>query len=212
MGIEEDSINPIISFLHKLLGNNLWILPVSIAIASWCIFYFHQDKWIILYIAIICSLIAILHIFSRIFMWIRNMFIRLQSDVKTREAAAKRAKQAQADNERKNREHADTIWKLVGHLDTDLIWATTLFLSLEIHDDDKLIRFVKIPKDHFSDEGKHYHLYFEIIQKLTFSNGYGSSFKLINEERVNDIMYFYIEPYFFKLIENFQSTQKWIKV
>ncbi len=42
MSIEEDSINPIISFLHKLLGNNLWILPVSVAIASWCIFYLHQ--------------------------------------------------------------------------------------------------------------------------------------------------------------------------
>lgn len=212
MNMEEEIINPLINFFHKLLGDNLWILPIAVAIASWCIFYLHQDKWIILYIAIICSLIAILHIFSRIFMWIRNAFIRYQSNVKTREAAAKRAKQAQADNERTNREHADTIWKLVGHLDTDLIRATTLFLSLEIHDGDKLIRFVKIPKDQFSEEGKRYRLYFNIIRKLTFQNGYSSSFKLINEERVKDIMYFYIEPYFFNLIENFQSTQKWIKI
>ncbi len=212
MNLEEETLSPIIKFFHKLLGNNLWILPVAVAIASWCIFYLYQDNWIILYIAIICSLIVVLHIFSCIFIWIRNAFRSHRSNVEARETAAKRAKQAQADNERRSREHADAIWKLVGHLDTDLIWAATLFLSLDIHDDDKLIRFVKIPIDNFSEDGKRYRLYFEIIHKLTFSNEYGSSFKLINDERVNDIMYFHIEPYFFSLIESFQTTQNWTKV
>lgn len=35
MDITEDSINPIINFFHKLLGNNLWILPAALAFASW---------------------------------------------------------------------------------------------------------------------------------------------------------------------------------
>ena len=212
MSLEEETINPIINFFHKLLGNNLWILPVAVTIASWYIFYLHQDKWIMLYIAIICSLIAILHIFSRIFIWIRNAIKKHLHNIKVRDALENRAKQDQAENERKNREHAAYIWKLVGHLDKDLIMGATLFLTLEIHDDDKHIRFVKIPKKQLSEEDKRFRLYFDIIEKLTFNDSYGSFIKLIIEERVNDIMYFYIEPYFFNLIENFQLTQKWIKI
>lgn len=212
MSLEEETINPIINFFHKLLGNNLWILPVAVAIASWYIFYLHQDKWIMLYIAIICSLIAILHIFSRIFVFISNIIKRHRSNIKALNDSEKRAKQAQVYDEKQAREHATTIWKYVAHLDTDLIMAATLFLSIEIHDEDKHIRFVKIPKDLFSDEGKLYQLYLEIIGKITFQNYNGTIVRLIDFERYNDIMYFYIEPYFFSLIENFQITKKWVKI
>lgn len=212
MNLEEETINPIINFLHKLLGNNLWILPIAIAIASWCVFYLYQDKWIVLYIAIICSLISILYIFSRIFIWIKDIITKHKMKIEEREAFVMRAKQAQAENERQNREHAASIWKLVGHLDIDLIKAATVFLTLKIHDEDKYVRFIKIPKDHGSEEYKLYDLLFGIIGKLTFQGNYGTPFKLINEERIKDIMYFHIDSYFFSLIENFKSTGNWIKL
>lgn len=212
MSLVEESITPIISFLHKLLGNNLWILPVAFAIGSWCMYYLYPEKWLLLYTAIVCSIIAILLIFIRIFVFITNIIKRHRSNIKAREDSEKRAKQAQVYDEKQAREHATTIWKYVAHLDTDLIMAATLFLSIEIHDEDKHIRFVKIPKDLFSDEGKLYQLYLEIIGKLTFQNYNGTIVRLIDFERFNDIMYFDIDPYFFSLIENFQITKKWVKV
>ena len=40
MSFEEDTINPIINFLHKLLGKNLWILPVVLAFSSGYIYLY----------------------------------------------------------------------------------------------------------------------------------------------------------------------------
>lgn len=60
MSFEEDTINSIINFLHKLLGKNLWILPVALAFSSWYIYLYVNNTWWLLYIAIICSLISIL--------------------------------------------------------------------------------------------------------------------------------------------------------
>ncbi len=212
MNIEEDSLNPIITFFHKLLGNDLWIIPISVAIASWIIFYFYPEKWIVLYVGIICSLIAILHICSSIFVWIKNVIRNRKNEKDAKEKSIKKREQEKAAIERKKLEHASAIWKLVAHLDNDLIWGATLFLALEIHDGDKNIRFVKIPTEQFSEESKRYNFYFSIIEKLTFSNGYNSSLKMIRSERVNDIMYFHFEPYFLSLLENFYATQKWIKI
>ncbi len=215
MSIEEDTINPIVNFIHKLLGNNLWILPVSIAIASWIIWYFYPEKhgeWWLLYVAIICSLIAMLHICSVVFIWIKNTYNDRKKNKAAKNTEIKRCEQELATREQKKREHASYIWKFVAHLDDDVIKAATLFLSLGIHDEDKCIRYVKIPSEEHYEERKHINIYFQIIQRLTFTNGYRSSCKMITDERVNNIIYFYIEPYFLCLIEHYQKTKKWEKL
>lgn len=73
MSFEEDTINPIINFLHKLLGKNLWILPVALAFSSGYIYLYVNNTWWLLYIAIICSLISILYFLSISFVVAKKM-------------------------------------------------------------------------------------------------------------------------------------------
>lgn len=140
MSIDEDTINPIINFFHKLLGNNLWIIPVSVGIASWCIYCIYPDKWIVLYVAITCSVIAVLHICSNLCLWIKKTIKKHKEKAVAKELAIHRREQEFAANERRNLEYASAIWKLVAHIDNNLIEAATMFLSLEIHDEDKHVR------------------------------------------------------------------------
>lgn len=212
MSLEEDTINPIINFFHKLLGTNLWILPVSVAVSSWILYYIYPNIWWHLYIAMICSSIAFLHLCSISFVGIKKAIKRHKCKKAEERMAMKKSEQERVENERRKREHANTIWKYVAHLDKDLISATCCFLQLDIHDEDKHIRFVKIPNEDFSDKVKLYRLYFRIIEELTFKCGYNSSIKMIDYERVNDVMYFQIEPYFYTLLENYESTKKWNKL
>ncbi len=143
---------------------------------------------------------------------IKKTIKRYKRNKEAEKLAIKKSEQERAEAERHKREHANTIWKYVAHLDKEFISAACCFLQLDIHDEDKHIRFIKIQKEDFSDKAKLYRVYFRIIDELTFRCGYNSSIKLINYERVNDIMYFHIESYFYTLLENYESTKKWNKL
>lgn len=212
MSLEEDSISPIINFLHKLLGSNLWILPISFAIGSWSLFLHRPDIWWLLYIAIICTIIFVLHIFSIIYIKIKNAFKKKQDKLFAKEYAIKKELQEKAEAEQRKQKHANKIWKCVAHLDNDLISASMLFLQLNIHDDDKYTRYVKIPTNGSSKEHELYQACLVIVNELTFQKNIGYPVRMIEYEQVNQIVYFYIEPYFFSLVENYKTTAKWTKV
>lgn len=212
MSLEEDSISPIINFLHKLLGSNLWILPISFAIGSWSLFLHRPDIWWLLYIAIICTIIFVLHIFSIIYIKIKNAFKKKQDKLFAKEYAIKKELQEKAEAEQRKQKYANKIWKCVAHLDKDLISASMLFLQLDIHDDDKYTRYVKIPTNGSSKEHELYQACLAIVNELTFQKNIGYPVRMIEYEQVNQIVYFYIEPYFFSLVENYKTTAKWTKV
>ena len=212
MSFEEDTINPIINFLHKLLGKNLWILPVALAFSSGYIYLYVNNTWWLLYIAIICSLISILYFLSISFVVVKNT-IKHYNDKKAADKAFEK-KQAQEKDakEQKVQEHNNIIWKFVAHLDSDLITAATLFLQLDIHDDDKYTRYVKIPTNGSYKEHELYQACLAIVNELTFQKNIDYPVRMIEYEQVNQIVYFYIEPYFFSLVENYKTTAKWTKV
>ena len=212
MSLEEDSISPIINFLHKLLGSNLWILPISFAIGSWSLFLHRPDIWWLLYIAIICTIIFVLHIFSIIYIKIKNAFKKKQDKLFAKEYAIKKELQEKAEAEQRKQKHANKIWKCVAHLDNDLISASMLFLQLNIHDDDKYTRYVKIPTNGSYKEHELYQACLAIVNELTFQKNIDYPVRMIEYEQVNQIVYFYIEPYFFSLVENYKTTAKWTKV
>lgn len=212
MSLEEDSISPIINFLHKLLGSNLWILPISFAIGSWSLFLHRPDIWWLLYIAIICTIIFVLHIFSIIYIKIKNAFKKKQDKLFAKEYAIKKELQEKAEAEQRKQKHANKIWKCVAHLDNDLISASMLFLQLNIHDDDKYLRYVKIPENSYGDEYKLFQCYIKIIESFTFYFESGYRIKLIEEEKINDIMYFKIDRYFYNLLYSFKETGVWRKI
>lgn len=209
---EKDVITSVVSFLHKLLGHNLWILPVAIAIASWYLYFYVLNHWGILYAALICSLITILLIVYNLYAALKNAIKRRKRRKAEELAQINKIEREKALAEREKNEYIDFIWKYIAHIDADLVSKTTSFLDLDIHDGNQRIRFIKLPDNCSYSEQKKIDDYKDLCRKFTFVNPSETTLELIEYEYLNNVIYFYIEPYFHALLENFRKTNRWEKI
>ena len=117
-----------------------------------------------------------------------------------------------AKEERMIREECNRIWKYVAHLDNYVISELPIFLELDIHDDDKCVRYLKIPYYNNSIDDGIYDKCCHLVSVLTFNLDNYTREELIKQEEVKEILYFYIHPYLLALIENFKRTNNWVKI
>lgn len=211
MEISEDTLNPIVTFLHKLLGNNLWILPTALAVTSWIMWFIEGSNWF-LAIAILSSTISILYICTVIYTSIKSKIIsRKEAKAATKHRQREEAEKV-LEEENRERKHASKVWKLVAHTKMEAIDLAAFLLSLEIHDGQECLRFCPIrttdnyEKQRLQWQLTNLHLHFE------YNSPNYAHIKLIQVEQFPDVIYFNIEPYFYKLLKHYVDTKKWEKI
>ena len=212
MDITEDSINPIINFFHKLLGNNLWILPAALAFASWIVWFIDGSN-LYLFTAILCSAIIFLYISTLIYAGIQRAIKSHKTKTIAKRTRELQEKQKQLDLKNEENRHASRIWKLVAHTNLEFVKGAMVLLNFGIHDEDECLRFIQIPQNN-SDSTWYKGLQgiSKIAAHFEYNLGYGNHVKLIDIIQQKDVIYIQIEAYFYKLLKHFADTENWEKI
>lgn len=211
MDVNEEAINPIVNFFHKLLGNHLWILPAALGVTGWIMWGINGSD-IYLFIAILCSAIIVLYIITLIFAGIRKVVKSYNKKKVAKKTRELQEKQRQLDITNKEQHHASRIWRLVAHTDIEFVKGASVVLDFGIHDNNECLRFLQIPKN--ADRTWHSGLngLSTIASHFQYNLGYGNQIKLIEIIQQKDVIYIQIEEYFYRLIKNFVDTGKWVKL
>lgn len=211
MDADKYVVNPILLFLQKLLGRQLWILPLAIAIASWIVWkHFYVSFWI-LYVALIFTIITGLLISIRLSSYIFQLWRKYRAYRKAKHKQKTQLQQQAQIEERQKTEEASYIWKYVAHIDSDIISVASYLLELEAHDGNQFLRFIRTSKNYEDNQ---------LIQGLIHASHYfsipktypHSTYNLIKMEKVNNGVYFEINPYLYRLLKQYKERSIWKKI
>ncbi len=207
----KDTVDAIIGFLSKIVGNQHWIYLVSLCLVCWYGFYISNSFWFLLS-SLFLSLILVISFLVTIY----NIVAKQISNYRTK----KRVKEQKHQNEllqkkqksEQEQQHASLIWHYVGYFDKVKIEAATVFLTFPIHDGNKYIRFIKRPNDNdYKGKDAYWKLY-NIIGKYQFNRPYYNKLFLLDKTDIYEGFYVEIEPYFYSLLENYLKNDNWEKL
>ena len=210
--MNDTNTETIYGFCQRIFGKNLWLISLIIACTAWFMFCFgnefHDWPWY-LPIAIASTLLTIiLYCLSY-----GKFHLKSWKDKRDRTNLAKeKEEKARIILERKKQERHSLIWKYVAYTNIDNLNLIASILELDCHDNNKLTRYFIIPKNPFSKEYKYLERIIYISSLFTFSTGYINPLSLITVEKQREVVFFYIDSYFFDLLENYRKTHKWEKL
>lgn len=207
----KDTVDAIICFLSKIVGNQHWIYVISLCLVCWYGFYLSNSFGFLLFslflslILVISFLVTIYHIVSKQISKHRTKK-RVKEQEHQNELLQKKQKIEQA------QQHASLIWRFVGYFDKVKIEAATIFLSFQIHDGNKYVRFIKRPNDNDYKAKDTYWKLYNIIREYQFDRPYHNKLALLDKTDINEGFYVEFEPYFYSLLENYSKNSKWEKL
>lgn len=207
----KDTVSVALEFLSKIVGNNHWIYLFSLCAVSWIGFILSKSFWFLL-IAIFFSLILLLTLLTKIHIKIVNHI----ANVKKKRHDLEQRKQDKLLQEQQNRErelkHASLIWQYVGHFKKEKIDGAAYFLTCPIHDDNKLLRFIEEPDRLNYKENEFYWQLYNSVNDYHFYRPYSYDFHLLDRIDIAEGFYVEIDPYFYRLLENYIKNGKWEKI
>lgn len=211
----EEAANPIVEFFHKLLGRNLWIVPTAISLSSWYIYNQDTSRWYLLFSAILFGIITVLYGIVCVLSFIKRLFLMFVNEKEEKEQRRKQIEAANNTEKGKKEKYASYIWKFVCHAKPDSIYVASLLLSCEMLNGDKYIRYVPFPESNKrdSEEELRFNAFAEICCYFTYNDSkYCNTLSLIERDQCREGIYYKIDPFFYSLLENYISTNKWEKI
>ena len=109
-------------------------------------------------------------------------------------------------------QHSSLIWHYVGYFDKVKIEAATVFLTFQIHDGNKYVRFIKRPNDNDYKATDAYWKLYNIVEEYQFNRPYYNKLALLDKTVINEGFYVEIESYFYSLLDNYLKNGKWEKL
>lgn len=204
--MSEDFATAIVSFFHKFLGKKLWIVPLALAIGLWSAWFYGKKDWYIFSSAIFFSAIIGLFFITILYSLIALGINKIIQHYKNKNQERTNSLNLEKRRKNKENEHANRVWKLVAHSELDYIKIASYILSLEKHDDNDYVRFFKSPKP-FSNEEKMFNAIYGIQNYFNFQG-----YPLLKIEQTLGGIYITIDPYFYKLLDQFNQREEWKKI
>ena len=207
----KDTVDAIIGFLSRVVGNHHWIYLVSFCLVCWCGFYLSNSFWFLLS-SLFLSLILVISFLVTIY----NVVAKQISNYKNQ----KRVKEQKHQNEllqikqkiEQEQQHASLIWHYVGYFDKAKIEDATVFLTFQIHDGNKYFLFIKRPNAYDYKETDQYWRLYNSIGNYQFNRPHYNKLSLLDKADIYEGFYVRIEPYFYSLLENYLKNGKWEKL
>lgn len=207
----KDTVDAIIDFLSRIVGNHHWIYLISFCLVCWYGFYRSNSFWFLLS-SLFLSLILILSFLVIIY----HIVAKQISKYRTKKYVKKQEHQNELLKEKQKieqeQQHASLIWHYVGYFDKKKIEAATVFLTFQIHDGNKYVRFIKRPNDDDYKEKNQYWELYRSIGNYQFNRPHYNKLSLLGKTDIYEGFYVRIEPYFYSLLENYLKNGKWEKL
>lgn len=207
----KDTVDAVIGFLSKIVGNQHWVYLFSLCLVCWYGFYLSNSFWFLLS-SIFLSLILVISFMVTIY----NVVAKHISNYRNK----KRVKEQKHQNEllqkkqkiEQAQQHASLIWHYVGYFDKVKIDRAISFLTFPIHDNNKYVRFIRRPHDNDFERYDEYWKLYNSIAKYQFGRQHYNKLALLDKTEINEGFYVKFEPYFYSLLENYLQNNKWEKL
>lgn len=207
----KDTIDAIIGFLSKIVGNQHWIYLVSLCLVCWYGFYLSNSFWFLLS-SIFLSLIIVISFLVSIYHIITKHISKHRTKKRVKEQKYQNELLQEKQKKEQAQKHASLVWHYVGYFDKEKIEAATVFLTFKIHDGNKYVRFIKRPPETDYKANELYWKLYNIIHMYQFNRPHYNRLALLDKTDINEGFYVEIEPYFYSLLENYLENGKWEKL
>lgn len=207
----KDTIDAIIGFLSRVVGNHHWIYLVSLCLVCWCGFYLSNSLWFLLS-SLFLSLILVISFLVTIYHIVAKQISKSRTKKRVKEQEHQNELLKEKQKVELVKQHASLIWHYVGYFDKVKIEDATVFLTFQIHDGNKYVRFIKRPNvDDYKGTDEYWRLY-NRIGKYQFNRPHYNKLSLLDKTDIYEGFYVKIEPYFYSLLENYLKNGKWEKL